>query len=175
LAGFDACSWHHQVQNVAGINAVGEVPTEQRIEAQEFLLRRFINDLAKAPRPLICYRTPLDMIGYCLGEVTMHNTPELGERIHAYVAGCLNATLVHFDIIIVIRPLPVYTADATKPPPSPAYQNLVQLLIERAANQVNEAIYVEWLDVRDLEERRQYSKEILVSHIAEQSKQVRRH
>ena len=77
------------------------------------------------------------MIGYCLGEVTMHNTtPQLGERISAYVLECLEATLTHFDTVIVIRPLPIYTVDRKSPPLNLAYQNLVQLLIEGAANQV---------------------------------------
>jgi len=168
-----------KIMREAGIDAVGDVPMEQRIEAQEFLLRRFLQDLNKAPRPLISDRTPLDMIGYCLGEVTMHNTtPELGKRIDAYVKSCLEATKNYFDTIVILGPLPHYDVAPDKPPPNAAYQRLVQFLVEGAACQVNPAIYCEWLYNSDFEERRDISNQIFcerITHIAQQSKLVRKH
>jgi AAA domain len=178
--------WHYhdasvsRIMKEAGINAVGDVPMEARIEAQEFLLQRYLQNLSKAPRPIITDRTPLDMVGYCLGEVTMHNTtPELGMRIDNYVHTCLCATLEYFDTVIVVGQLPTeYAVDPTKPPPNLGYQTLVQLLIEGAAVQINHSMYIEWLDASDLQERRNGSKEILMGRMAqltEHAKQVSRH
>lgn len=152
-----------KIMREAGINAVGDVPPEQRIEAQEFLLRRFLSDLKKAPAPLLTDRTPLDMIGYCLGEVTMHNTtPEQGARINNYVDACINATITHFDTIIIVGPLKgAYTVDPKSPPPNLGYQRLVQMIIEGAAAQVSHTIGCELITTTDLTERRSYAVELL--------------
>jgi hypothetical protein len=169
---FDASTT--RVMREAGINAVGDVPIEQRMDAQEFLLKRFLQNLTLAPRPIITDRTPLDMIGYMLSEVTMHNTsPELGKRINNYVNTCLTATLNYFDTIIVIGPLAHYAADPTKPPPNLAYQRNVQFLIEGAAAQVEACMYIERLEETDLAKRRDYSGQIFHGRMAQLSAQAK--
>jgi hypothetical protein len=168
-----------KIMREAGINAVGDVPLEARVEAQEFLLRRYLKDLQWAPRPLVTDRTPLDMVGYMLGEITMHNTDaKLGARIQNYVEECLGATLIHFDTIIVVRPLTTYVEDPDKPPMNRAYQSLVQFIIEGAAITCEDAIFLNHIDVEDLARRRELANEILsnrMSDLAEQSKAVQRH
>jgi hypothetical protein len=168
-----------KIMREAGINAVGDVPLEARVEAQEFLLRRYLKDLQWAPRPLVTDRTPLDMIGYMLGEITMHNTDaKLGARIQNYVEECLGATLVHFDTIIVVRPLTTYVEDPDKPPMNRAYQTLVQFIVEGAATTCEDAVFVNHIDVEDLARRRELANDILsnrMTELAEQSKAVQRH
>jgi nicotinamide riboside kinase len=168
-----------KIMREAGINAVGNVPLEARVEAQEFLLRRYLKDLQWAPRPLVTDRTPLDMIGYMLGEITMHNTDaKLGARIQNYVEECLGATLVHFDTIIVVRPLTTYVEDPDKPPMNRAYQTLVQFIVEGAATTCEDAVFVNHIDVEDLARRRELANDILsnrMTELAEQSKAVQRH
>jgi hypothetical protein len=157
-----------KIMREAGINAVGDVPLEARVEAQEFLLRRYLKDLQWAPRPLVTDRTPLDMVGYMLGEITMHNTDaKLGARIQNYVEECLGATLVHFDTIIVVRPLTAYVEHPDKPPLNRAYQSLVQFIIEGAATTCEDAIYVNHIDVEDLGRRRTLANDILSERMRE--------
>ncbi|CAN0470801.1 unnamed protein product, partial [Phaeothamnion confervicola] len=124
-----------RIMKEAGVDGVADLPIPQRIAAQEFLLKRFVAELAKAPRPAITDRTPLDMIAYTLGEVTMHNTDAAtGRRIYAHVQHCLDETARHFETIFVVRPLPQFDADPSKPPDNQAYQWETQFLIEGAAN-----------------------------------------
>lgn len=162
-----------------GINAVGDIPLEQRIEAQEFLLDKYIQNLHWAPRPLITDRTPLDMIGYMLGEVTMHNTdPVLAARVDAYVVKCLEMSMAHFDTIVVLRPLAFYTIDPTSPPPNPAYQSAIQFLIEGAVCQVTDSVYVETLGTTDFQSRRITTAEIFndrLTHLMGQAKKFSCH
>lgn len=123
-----------KIMREGGFEAVADMPIEQRIAAQEYLLSRHIEDLQNLPRPCIVDRTPLDMIGYMLGEVTMNNTPvELGERVDRYVTHCLKIADLYYDTIVMLRPLGTYEADPTKPPPNSAYQWEHQFLVEGSA------------------------------------------
>lgn len=166
-----------KVMREAGINAVGDVPIAQRIEAQEFLLKRYLADLQFAPRPMVTDRTPLDMISYMLGEITMHNTDAAtGDRVHKYTTDCITATLTHFDTIIMVRPLNVYKVEEGKPPLNRGYQDVVQLLAEGAAALVEPQMYIERMVPSDLDERVAYSKDVFTRRMAEiaaESKQMR--
>ncbi len=162
-----------------GINAVGDISIGQRIEAQEFLLNKYLENLFWAPRPMITDRTPLDMIGYMLGEITMHNTsPELGQRVHAYVEKCLEETTKHFDSVIILRPLSHYALDPTSPPPNRAYQDAVQYVIEGAARQVDDNVYVTTLIPTNFEQRRIATAQIFndrLSYLSEKAKRFASH
>jgi hypothetical protein len=125
-----------KIAKAAGINIVGDLSIAERLTAQELILDKFIEGVKAAPRPAICDRCPLDMIGYMLAEVTMHNTPlELHQRIQDYVEKCLAMATLHFDMVLMLRPLPTYKVDPDKPPPNVAYQSAVQYAIEGAAQQ----------------------------------------
>ena len=165
-----------KIMRAHGINAVGDIPLGERIAAQEFLLDKFLENLKSAPRPMITDRTPLDMIGYMLGEVTMHNTDiELGKRINAYAIKCLEATVNHFDTVIIVRPLKLYVVDPKSPPPNAAFQALVQFIIEGAARQVDDIIFVHTLTGSDFQLRRDHSQLIFherMEQLGEESKAV---
>jgi hypothetical protein len=125
-----------KIMKECGIDGVRDVPLADRITLQEFILDKFIDAIKAAPRPAICDRTPLDMIGYMLGELTMHNTPvELHEQIQFYAERCLVETTLHFDTVLTLRPLPDYAVEAGKPPFNRAYQSMVQFIIEGACSQ----------------------------------------
>lgn len=129
---FDAATT--QAAKEAGFNAVGNLPIGERMELQEFLLKTYLKRVEDAPRPFITDRTPLDMIAYTMAEVSMHGTTlEQGKRIHKYYEDCLKAVNNLFHLIIIVRPLPFYTVDPTKPPENPAYQWHTQLLMEGGA------------------------------------------
>jgi predicted ATPase len=141
-----------------GVNSVAELPILQRIEVQEHILSRFIEDFVKAPRPCVTDRTPLDMAAYMLGEVTMHNTSEIEDRaINAYVQRCLDETARHFDAVVITRPLADYAYDPKSPPPNRSYQRGIQFLIEGAANQLNRQLASAVLTTNDHESRVEYS------------------
>ena len=104
-------------------------------------------------KPFVCDRTPLDMIGYMLGEVTMHSCDlELSQRIERYVERCLWIVQHTYFGVIVCRPLPFYEAAEDKPPESPAYQTMIQLLIEGASDRID-TIDIATLQTSDHEER----------------------
>lgn len=120
-----------------GINAVGDLPLLQRIEAQEYLIEKHWELTQALPRPFISDRTPLDMIAYTLGEVTMHNTDlQTAQRIQRYVERCLWVANHTYSGILVLRPLPFYEKDDTKPPENPGYQTMIQMIVEGALEQL---------------------------------------
>jgi len=123
-----------------GINMVEDMSIEKRLEAQEILLEAFAEQLNDIPSPFVSDRCPIDMIAYTLAEVGMHDSSkELGERIQAYTDHALEITAMHYDLIVVTRPLPSYEEDPTKPPMNPAYQSHIQFIIEGAAHSIERA------------------------------------
>jgi hypothetical protein len=149
-----------------GANAVGLLNIAERLSVQRHILKRYLEELHKAPRPAITDRTPLDMIAYMLGEVTMHNTtPEDGAQIHEYVQKCLIETGRHFDSVIVVRPLPFYENDPSKPPANVAYQWQTQFIIEGASEKVGDVVSKASLLTNDLEERIGYSIAFITSRL----------
>lgn len=126
-----------------GVNAVDDLWLSDRIALQKYILKRYVENLARAPRPAVTDRTPLDMICYMLGEVTMHNTSaEDGAVIYDYVQDCLNETARHFDTVFICRPLPVYVVDPKSPPPNPAYQWQTQFAIEGSLRMVEDRVNI---------------------------------
>lgn len=120
-----------EVMRAKGFEMVSDMSVERRIAAQEALLDHHEELLHRLPRPVVLDRTPLDMIAYMLGEVTMHNTSaELGTRIMEYVDRAHAIAATHYDSIFVLRPLPVYEVAEGKPPLNPAYQWGFQMLAE---------------------------------------------
>lgn len=117
----------------AGVDPVSNISIETRIEAQEKLLAAYCQEISQYKSWFITDRTPLDMIGYTLGEVSMHNTSaELGDRIDVYVKACVEATKRNFLGLLVLRPLPHYEVADGKPPLNLAYQTHLQFIVEGA-------------------------------------------
>ncbi|SER28024.1 AAA domain-containing protein [Faunimonas pinastri] len=159
-----------KVMKELGYDAVADLPMAERITAQEKLLDRHIKDLQKLPRPCITDRTPLDMLAYALGELTMHNADsELAKRYAAYADRCLETTRLYYDTLVLLRPLPTYEEDPTKPPANRAYQTLIQLLIEGGVDQVGRDIEGTscLINTLDLGERTEACKQVLTDRMQE--------
>lgn len=143
-----------KVMQEAGVNAVGNLSLEERMNAQEFMLDKTIEILAKVPRPFITDRTPIDMIGYTMGELTMHNSSiEMGNRIADYAKRCIKATEDNFAMVFVLEPLPVFAVDPNKPPPNLGYQQMVQYIMEGAALNVRASTKIRFVSTADHAER----------------------
>lgn len=155
-----------KIMKEAGINPVASISLADRMPAQEFLLDRYLSDLEALPRPFITDRTPLDMIGYMLGEVTMHNSsPEMAKRIDLYVDRCIIATRQIFDSIIFLRPLVEYKVDPDKPPPNPAYQWETQFIIEGSYQLITSQVNAIFLPAASVDERMAHSMNFVASRI----------
>lgn len=138
-----------------GFDPVAPMGIEERIEAQEWLLLRYMELADGIPQPFITDRTPIDMAAYTLAEVSMLNTSlELGQRIDLFVQTAIASAAAMFDTMMVARPLPVYDAQPDKPPPNPAYQAHIQILIEGMAyHMLGERVTVGFLTVADHAQR----------------------
>ena len=140
-----------------GFNPVGpSASLDERITAQEHLLRRFVESLRKLPRPFITDRCPIDMAAYMLGEITMLNsTLEQGRRVDKYVNDCMTALFHNFDAVLTVRPLSAYEAASTRPPRNPAYQWKIQYLIDGLIANIDEQDYtsIRAIIVKPLDER----------------------
>ena len=139
---------------IAGYSGVQNLSLEERIEAQELLLEFYLEKLDAAPKPYITDRTPLDMVAYTLGELTMHNSSaELGKRYDQYCVSCIQATKSYFSHIFITRPLETYEVDPTKPPQNLGYQWMIQIMIEGSAAMLNAGTRVSTLLTSDHEVR----------------------
>jgi len=118
-------------------------------------------------------RSPLDMIGYMMAEVTMHNIkdPEMSARIKRYMDVCLWATRRSYQTIIACRPLPVYVVEDGKPPPCPAYQWQHQLIVEGAMAHVSDVCRIAYLSTTDHASRVKSSAEMLFHELDDMRKQ----
>lgn len=119
-----------------GFNAVSDLPLSRRLVLQEHLLDEMTQLIDTCDRPVILDRTPLDLIGYLLGEVHMHAHEDLAGRemrqVEDYIRRCQRLTSRMFDHIFITSPLPTYEEAETRPSWNPAYQAHVHLLISGA-------------------------------------------
>lgn len=115
-----------------GYNPVADSKLEERIVAQEYLLKRYEENVSSINKQFITDRTPLDFIGYTLGEVGMYSSQELSDRIDHFVDRCVLSTQKMFSGVIVCGFLPVYEKAEDKPPENIAYQRHVQMIIDGA-------------------------------------------
>lgn len=140
---------------------------DARLAAQNHLLDAFCAELRQLPRPFVTDRTPVDMAAYMLGEVTMTNASAAqGEAITAYVNRCLRATEELFDSFAVVGPLPFYAAASTRPPPNPAYQKKIDLLIRALVHDDDRNFVWAQLLTADREMRAQLTTEFFQGRIA---------
>lgn len=137
----------------AGFDQVGNLDLERRMECQEKRLELHMEKYAAAPRPCITDRSPLDIAAYTLAEFSMHSSVELGQRAAELANRCVNLTRIHYDTLIVPRPLPVYLIEDGKPPPNVGFQHHVQYLIEGMATSLSGEITTAILTVTSLEDR----------------------
>lgn len=153
-----------RIMQEIGFNPVADLSIEDRLKAQKHLLMRYVEEIKAIKGAFITDRSPLDFIGYTLGEVTMHNTDlEVGNAIIDYIDACVRVANTHFDSMMVLRPLPFFTVDPTKPPPNLAYQEQHQLIVEGATQRFDGPRY--FLETTDLQERVDLVMEIIAQRM----------
>lgn len=158
-----------EIMREGGFDAVSDMDLEERLDAQEFLLLRFLEMTEDIPKPFLSDRTPIDMAAYMLADINMHNaTADQSERAARYAHSCLIATMGMFDALIVTRPLEWYDEAPDKPPYSPAYQMHIQTLIEGMAyHMLSEQVTVGFLHSSDLTDRVEASYGLLMKRLDE--------
>lgn len=123
-----------------GFDPVAPMDLHDRIELQHHLLSDMDNLIAHCARPAILDRTPLDMIGYMLGEVHMTSHQVLSTaqmlRIEDYVKSCIQMTVERFDHVFFVTRLPFYEEADTRPGANPAYQLHEEMLMLGAINSI---------------------------------------
>lgn len=141
----------------AGYNAVGAMTLSQRIDLQEKLLARFEELIGSIRGNAILDRTPLDMIGYLLGEFHMQShldaTPEELDRAMRCVARCMAITMMSFDHVFLLSVLPSYEVSETRPAVNRVYQLHSQLIMQGLLVQCGDRLNHSILLSKDLDER----------------------
>jgi predicted ATPase len=106
---------------------------DQRLMIQEAVLTtltRQYREARKKSRMFIADRTPLDMASYMLGDVTGKAVPGEGmaKLVNDYVQRCIEATMEHFAVVVLIQPgIPIVDAPG-KAAPCLAYMEHLNLL-----------------------------------------------
>ncbi|MBO6509737.1 MAG: hypothetical protein JJ979_14890 [Roseibium sp.] len=140
-------------KDVAEAYGIEFMDLQTRLEAQEKLLETHISMLQIPSAPTIIDRTPLDMAGYMLAELGMHSDPDIGARVATYAQKCINATLNYYSAVVVVRPLPFYEVDPTKPPENIGFQNHHQYLVEGLLPQIRGIVSTATIVTDDRQER----------------------
>lgn len=141
-----------KMARLLGYDSVAPMTFGERLAMQERVLDLYRRQVALLPRPFVTDRCPLDMIGYCLGELTMHDgQAEHGERVDRYVDACASATAECFDSILFCRPLSTpYEASPHRPPASRGYQLATQAIIEGSFHRVADVVADAYLTTSEL-------------------------
>lgn len=96
-----------QVFKEMGLNPAVTYDFETRLTVQEEILKRFDAEYAKhtSSKMAIADRTPLDMLGYTLGDAVQNSVPEdQQERFAKYVQDCLDVTNKRFAVLLLVQP-----------------------------------------------------------------------
>ncbi len=152
-----------------GYNAVANLPLSDRIDLQEKLLVDHVTMLEGAERAAILDRTPIDMIGYMMGEVYMNShevlTPEQMHRISGFALKCMWIVKRHYDFIFHLAPLPFYEQAQTRPAENPAYQKHTDFIMRGALAEMSGQISHAVLNVTDLNERQEFIHDTIVQRL----------
>jgi hypothetical protein len=152
-----------------GFNAVGDLTLSERIDLQEKLLDDHMQLLDETERPAILDRTPIDMIGYMMGEIYMHShkelTPEQIQRVNNFALRCMWVTKRNYDCVFHLAPLPFYEAAQTRPAENTAYQKHTDLIMRGALSELSGAVSQCILNTTDLNERQEAIHDLIVQRL----------
>lgn len=146
-----------------GFDPVKPMTIDERINLQWSLLAQLKALIDTCERPAIFDRTPLDMIGYMLCEITMTTTltPAQQDEVEAYVIECLKTTMQMFDMIFMLGPLPTYEEASTRPALNKGYQIHSDLVMRGALSQIRNRVAHAILHTTDLDERMGYLDDLI--------------
>lgn len=87
------------------IDPSADMGLETRIAVQRAILAEATEQWGRLPAPFVTDRTPIDMLGYTLMDVTASNvTPEMEVELANYVSECFAACNRHFGILVLVQP-----------------------------------------------------------------------
>ncbi|OWZ90440.1 hypothetical protein B9J07_28040 [Sinorhizobium sp. LM21] len=140
-----------------GYDPVAPMSLQDRIKLQFALLEDHVTMIAKAERPLIVDRTPIDFVGYILGEIDMHSHMRLSTEeivaIEEYVDLCLETTVKLYDYVFVLGQLDHYEIKETRPADNRAYQTHTQLIMQGCMSRLHGRLNYMIVRQSDLEAR----------------------
>lgn len=152
-----------------GYDAVSPMTLRERLDMQEKMLLKMAHLMNTMKGHAILDRTPIDMIGYMLGEVGMHSdkdlTPEELLRIEQMIVRCKRLTMAMFDFVFVTTPLPNYETKDTRPPPNRPYQWHTQFIMQGALMECSHRLSNATLIMSDLNERVDYVSGVILERI----------
>lgn len=155
----------------AGYNAVGAMTLSQRLDLQEKLADQFEALLKSIDGNAILDRTPVDMLGYMLGEVHMQSHESLTEdemtRLGALITRCKRMTALYFDHIFLMSVLPFYEVAETRPAMNIPYQYHSQMLMTGMLIDLGDRVNHSLLLTTDLETRVDYIAETISDRLVE--------
>jgi len=106
---------------------------EERIKLQFKVLTHAVQIWEKAVKSdnlWICDRTPIDMAGYLLADVTGHNLSEpLEELVSEYLYDCFQFTNLYFDYLAIVPPMFPLVVEEGKGYNSTGYRTKLHYLI----------------------------------------------
>lgn len=142
--GIDFVDSSFNVAREFGFEPNAELSLHDRLLMQLQVFQRHVETITAAPRPAITDRTPLDFFAYTMAEYGIRShlaveDPALLESVRNFGQACLNATVMHYDMVFLLDPLPVYVVDDTKSTPAvnPAFQMHIDALIHGALSKAH--------------------------------------
>lgn len=151
-----------------GYDAVGNLDLGDRFDLQKKLLMDHIEMIDGISTPAILDRTPLDMIGYMMGEITMSSFNDLSDRdmrdMAEYVGKCKYVSAQRYDYIFHLAPLGFYEQAITRPVSNPAYQMHTDLIM-RGAMASTKGLNAAVINTLDLTERTSIMHDIIVKRL----------
>ena len=114
-----------------GISPQADLDFSFRLTIQEEILKSLTEQYKAAKNGIfIADRTPVDMMAYTLAEVQRTTmTPELDERLQAYMRRCVGVCNQYFGTLIVVQPGIELVDDPTKAPANYGYIEHINALV----------------------------------------------
>jgi hypothetical protein len=154
-----------------GFDPCAPMTLSDRVALQVHLLNNHLTMINKLPRPLIVDRTPLDFLGYTMGEFHMQShllvDPETLAIANTLIDQCLEATALNYDMVFFLSRLDGYAIDPTKSQPAenPVYQRHHAMLIQGALMELEGQLQFAVIDDTDFDFRRDYVHSAIVARI----------
>ena len=152
-----------------GINPIAKLSIQERIKLQWHLLNDHMEMLAKAPRPMITDRTPIDLIGYMLAEVDMWSHENLTRdemtEVESYVGMCCDLAEANYDYLFSLSRLSNYESADTRPAENPAYQIHCQYLMNGVLQGMTDRLSFSVLRTTDLTARVDYISTMIANRL----------
>jgi molybdopterin-guanine dinucleotide biosynthesis protein len=158
-----------------GFDSVAPMSLQDRIRLQFKLLEDHVSMVAKAERPLIVDRTPIDLVGYMLAEIDMHShmrlTSEEIVAIEEYVDLCLETTAKLYDYIFILGQLDHYEVKESRPADNRAYQTHTQLIMQGCMSRIYGRVNFTIIRQQDLEARHELVFDTVVKRMDDISRE----